>query len=174
MIVLCLSGVIFLFSRQGRSPADPATDGPLDPATISVDRVEHTATRNGRIEWRLQADEVRYLNQEKKAIFHEVSITFFSQNNEEIHLAARKGEIDTETQNIRASGGVQVERGGYLLKAPQMSYFHDRKMFVAREGVRVASEGSRLSANAMTFYLDSNIVDLQGNVEGITSESIEF
>ena len=177
VIVLSLSFVIVLFTHyQGRhDPSDTATDGASqEEATISVDRVEHTATRHGRVEWRLSATEVRYLNAEKKAIFKEVDITFFTRNEEEIRLVAEKGELDTETQDIRISGDVRVTSSGYRLETPRLLYAHDRKVFIAEAGVRVERDSSHLSAEAMTFYLESDKADLRGNVEGVIREPIPF
>ena len=176
VIVLCLSAVIALFTRYQRrhDPAETGGTGAPDDATVSVGRVAHTATRHGRVEWRLSADAVRYLNEEKKAIFESVDITFFTENGEEIRLAAHEGELDTETQNIRITGDVRVTSGGYRLETPKLRYAHDRKVFIADDGVRVKSEQNRLSAEAMTFYLETNKAELRGNVEGVIHEPIAF
>ncbi len=176
VIVLSLSIVIALFVRyQSRhDAADTAPAESSEEATISVDRVEHIATRHGRVEWRLSADAVRYLNAQKKAVFEEVAITFFTRRDEEIRLVARKGELDTETQDIRISGDVRVTGSGYRLETPELRYDHNRKIFIADEGVRVESDGQRLSADAMTFYMENNKADLRGNVEGVIRESIDF
>ena len=142
VIVLCLSTVIALFTRYQRrhDPADTAQTGAPDDATVSVGRVEHTAPRRGRVEWRLSADAVRYLNEEKKAIFESVDITFFTENGEEIRLAAHEGELDTETQNIRITGDVRVTSGGYRLETPKLRYAHDRKVFIAEEMIAEQQE----------------------------------
>ncbi len=175
VILLSLGIVIALFSRYRHHDAvAPPPDGTSEEATISVGRVEHTATRHGRVEWRLSADTVRYINEEKKAVFRAVDITFFTQNDEEIRLVAREGELHTDSQDIHISGDVQVTSGQYRLEAPQLQYAHDQQVFVADTGVRVESRGSHLSAEKMTFFLDSDKADLRGNVEGVIDDAITF
>lgn len=176
VIVLCLAAVAVLFTYYQRraDPTDAARTGAPDDATISVGRVEHTATRQGRVEWRLSADAVRYLNEEKKAVFEAVDITFFTENDEEIRLVARQGELDAETQDIRITGDVRVTSGGYRLETPKLRYVHARKVFIAGDGVRLESRQNHLSAEAMTFYLEANKADLEGNVEGVIREPIAF
>ncbi len=176
VIVASLSTVILLFTRYQRhhDPAQGPAEGTSEEATISVGRVEHTATRHGRVEWRLSADTVRYLNPEKKAVFEGVEITFFTRDDREIRLVARKGELHTETQDIRISGDVRVSSGVYRLETPHLRYLHERKVFVADQRVRIDSDGFHLSADGLTFHLESRKAELSGNVEGAIHDSIPF
>ncbi len=141
--------------------------GSGEKPTITLDKVRHVATRDGVNQWSLKAAVVNYYQGENRAVFEDLTVLLFSEDNEETTLTARIGMLNTETNDITATGDVEVVNGIYTLKSEELHYTDRERIVRSFVPVRILDEGSVLTADRMESGLDSGITILEGNVKGL-------
>ncbi len=141
--------------------------GSVGKPTLSLDKVRHVATKDGVNQWSLKAVTVNYYQGKNSAVFEDLTVFLFSENNEETTLTARTGQFNTETNDIIATGDVEVVNGTYILKSEELHYSDSKRVVRSFVPVKILNEGSVLTADKMESNLDSGITILEGNVTGV-------
>lgn len=140
--------------------------GQSDKPTISMDKVDHVATKDGVRQWSLKASVVNYYENMNRADFKEPVVYFFSENEEETCLTADIGTLDTKTSEITVAGNVEVVNGLYRITSGELHYSDSNRMVTSRVPVRIVESGSVVTADRMETSLDTGITVLEGNVKG--------
>ena len=136
-----------------------------EESNVSLNSIHHVSTRDGKKEWSLDAESVRYQQANNKAILQGVSVTFFFKNGETVNLTGNEGIFYTDTKNMKISGDVVVKSGANELKTDMLSYHHENQTVSTDKPVTLVGEGVRLTGNNMTFSFVNNEVEVWGDVE---------
>jgi LPS export ABC transporter protein LptC len=175
-IVAVLSFVFWKFysSRPGLDyGAENSVAVPRKPG-LSIGKVQHTATRNGVTEWALEAGSAEYINEDKKAILRDISVTFFLKNNETAILKADRAILATDLYDIEISGHVIMNNQGYNLKTQALNYKHENRTIFSNTPVTLSGKSFLLTADRLKLDLAKNQTILEGHVKGILNENPEM
>lgn len=140
-----------------------------DGADISIGEIQHTAVKDGRKEWSLEAASAKYSDRAKEALFEDVQVSFFLENDREVVVKGRQGRLDTKTNNIEISGDVIVKDAAYQLAAETIFYDHDHRKINIPVPVKITGQTFELEANEMGVDLESETALLKGAVKGTFS-----
>jgi LPS export ABC transporter protein LptC len=143
-------------------------------ADIALSDVHQTATRDGRTEWILDAASAQYRPEQNELLLDALNLTFFTQDNREIHLAADHGILHTGSNDIEVTGNVVIQNEYYRLKTEKMNYRHEQRFIFTHQAVDIQGQDSRMQADSMTFDLNSNHMVLEGRVNGDFGGVIAF
>ena len=174
LITIGATGVVFINYRQAMKLRDISVSIPLGDATISIGKVHQTATRNGVKEWRLDARSAHYVKEERQAVFDDLSVLFFLENDRRVYLKADRGILETDSKNIEVMGNVEMKSDTYRLNAESLHYAHDQRIIFSKVPVKIIGNSFDLVADSMSLNLSTNRTLLEGNVEGIFSENIRL
>ncbi len=168
VIVLILVSIVAVFlNYRFMSDESDFLDSPVDKPTISLDKVQHVATKDGVQQWSLDASVVNYYQNKKKAVFKELSVLLFSDKNDSTKLTSLTGELNTENNNIIASGNVIVANGTYILKTEKLHFNNEKRIINSFVPVKIIKGESELTSDKMESNLGTGITILEGNVKGI-------
>jgi len=137
-----------------------------DGSSITIEKIHQTSTKNGVVEWNLDASSATYSNDKKEAFLKNLSVTFFTKDNQKILLTADNGILKTESNNIEISGSIVVKNDEYLLKTEKINYEHDKRVIFSKVPVEITGNSMNFVADSMTIYLNTNKAELTGKVEG--------
>jgi LPS export ABC transporter protein LptC len=168
-IVLMFGLLITVFVKYREFSDNPAklADAIPEGTDIAIGQIRHTSVRDGRKEWSLEAASANYSGDTKEALFNEVQVIFFLENDREVMVKGQKGRLKTDTNDITVSGDVTVEDADYKLTAQQIQYDHvDRKVDIPVP-VTITGQGIELHADQMTVDLASETALLEGAVKGV-------
>jgi LPS export ABC transporter protein LptC len=143
---------------------------PSPRPTLAIDKISHTATRDGKTEWSLEAGSAQYFDEEKKAVLKDIEIVFYMENGSTARISASEGILLTETNDIRIRGNVILENGDYGLKTDSLNYNHEKKLIYSDKPVDIKGETFHLTADEVAFDLASGKTRLKGHVEGTFGE----
>ncbi len=146
----------------------------LDGSSISIEKIHQTSTKNGVVEWSLEASSARYSEDKKEAFFKDLSVTFFTKENLKIHLTADKGILKTESSDIEISGDITVKNEDYVLKTGKINYDNKKRVIFSKVPVEISGKSLNLVAGSMTIDLNTNKAELSGKVEGIIGDDISL
>jgi len=145
-----------------------------DDATISIGKVHQTSTRDGIKEWRLDATSAHFIDEEKLAVFDDLSVTFFLKNGDTVAMSAQEGYLKTDTQDIRIQGNVVVDDGAIKILTDTLNYDHHQRVLVAKKPVEILGSTFHLMADSASYDLASQQTIFDGHVEGTIFDYLRF
>jgi LPS export ABC transporter protein LptC len=140
-------------------------------ASISLENIHQTATRNGTKEWILDAGSVYYIDKNKQAVFTKPSVTFFLKIEGKIHLTAEQGKLRTDSKDIEVMDNVVMHHADYKLNTENLHYEHKGHIIFTKTPVSISGDSFSLKADTMTFDLNTSKTLFKGNIEGTFIES---
>ena len=174
VIVITIGIVLVTFMRHRNTAGDSEAAFSEDEnrASISIGKVHHTATKNGKKEWSLVADSAHYLEKDNRVLFKNLDVVFYMDDGKKVSMTADKGYLHTDTNDIQVEGDVQVDNGTYRFETSSLNYYHESRQMHTDDAVNVSGEWFNLSADAVSIDLNAQKSDFKGNVKGILSEDM--
>jgi len=145
-----------------------------DDATIAIERVHQTSTKNGVKEWSLDATSAQFIEKERQAVFDDLSVTFYLENDNSVKLSANKGYLNTDTRDIRIDGDVIADDGEFKILTDTLDYEHERRVLIALKPVQILGSTFRLNADSALYDLNSQRTTFDGSVEGTILDKINL
>ena len=176
-LILIVAGIlvsVFVDYRKVLDKVDTSFLPENNGATLSMKRLRQTATRDGIMEWSLDAGSAQLIAGKKQAILKDLSVTFYPKDGQPVFVTADEGILKIDSNDIEVSGNVVVKREGYRLDTDSIQYEHSRRMIHARRPVKITAEAFDLAADAMSFELDSKKTQFRGNVRGAIRDHISL
>lgn len=138
-----------------------------EQTAMTINRLRQTATRNGLKEWYLDARSASLAKGGQEALLEDLTITFFTRDQKEIHLTAKKGILYVDSKNFELSGEIRAQNDQYRLQTDKLHYNHKDRIIRVTVPVEISGGGMRFTGEGMMFDLKTNRTVLEGNVEGI-------
>ena len=173
LVTIGIVAAVFIGYRRVVSAPEQLLSSIKEGANLSLGKIRQTATRDGKKEWSLEAGSAHYVENEKKAVLKDLSITYLLKDNREIYLEAEEGILQTDTNDIEFSGNVVIRNEDYQLRTRRLSYEHERRLIFSNDPVQVSGESVNLSARLLKYDLNLNKLLLSGNVEAAISRGFE-
>ena len=172
-LILLTFGVILITFLQYRRVLE-RTDTPVfigqNKANISIGKAHQTATRNGRMEWSLDAASADYIDKNSQAIFKDLSVTFYLKDETRVYITANQGILKTDSNNMEIYGNVVVRNKDYQLRCENLHYNHDQRIIISKVPVNITGNSFELVADSMSLNLNTNTALFEGKVKGTFSE----
>jgi LPS export ABC transporter protein LptC/lipopolysaccharide transport protein LptA len=166
-ICMTLGGVIWIYvdSQQDSTVTEPAQESSEPDATLSIDKIHHTATRKGKKEWSLEAASAHYIGKAGQMVIDDLMVTFFLDDASEVTLTADRGILNTDSNDIEVTGNVVVTNGEYRLLTKKLNYAHEKRVLYSTAPVTISGPEAQLAADKLSFDLNTKKVTLEGSVE---------
>ena len=162
--------LVFLQYRQVLEKNDsPVSIGKSD-ANIIIGRAHQTAPRNGIKEWSLDAASVDYMDKNSKAVFKDLSVTFYLKDGTMVYITANQGILKTDSNDMEIYGNVVVRNKDYKLKCENLYYKHDKRIIFSKTPVNLTGNSLELVADSMSLDLNTEKASFEGKVKGTFSE----
>lgn len=164
--VMAVIGV-FLQVRQN-SPDHPALlETKNTNAVMTLSKVHQTATKDGKVQWQLDADTAELESGTGKMILREPKITFFMDNGTRAYLSAREGILNTNNNNVQVRGNVKLHNDRYTMVTQVLAYEHEKRVLHTDAPVQITGKIIKIKAKKMRYDLNKDKTYFNGPVEGI-------
>ncbi len=175
-IIIALGTVIAIYigHRQDSRAVERISESAEPDATLSIDKIYQTATRDGKKEWSLEASSGHYMGETRQLILKDVKVTFFLKDKNEINLSADQGILNTDTNDMEVSGHVVLKNNKYNLLTEKLSYVHDQRVLYSKAPVTISGNTAHLAAESLRFDLDSKKLTLEGGVATAIDEDFSL
>jgi LPS export ABC transporter protein LptC len=128
---------------------------PAIAADLQLNRVKYTETREGIIEWELEADSVRYFEDENTLFFEQVKATFFGKNQGTYVLVGKRGKVNTQTKAIEVFDGVKLDSSdGYRMQTQSLRYQAERRELTTSDPVEMSGPQLRVQGTGLIVEID--------------------
>jgi len=162
--------IAFITHRLSTEDAAETVTHIAENTSWTLNNIHHTATRNGKLEWQLDAGSARYSDTAQSAVLANPSVTFFQRRGKTVALTGKQGILDTDTKNIRVSDRVTMAFAPYILETDALHYLHASRQISTEGPVTVSGRGITIQADTMVVHLDSETILLNGHVKGMLSD----
>ena len=176
LIALAFSAVAVLFIgfRMLSNRPDVILDTLKDQASLSIQNLHQTATRDGKPEWTLDAKSASLTQAGNRSDLEDLSVVFFLENNTQARLTADKGVLENDTSNFTVTGNVVLKNPDYVLTTDELHYNHQKQILYSTVHTDIKGKTMHFSADRTTFIIPSHQARLEGGVKGVISGKIQF
>lgn len=167
-LVLLIGGLVVIFVRHRAAikKIDPPTVPEKTEADLSINHFQHVATENGVKKWTLEAASARLYSARNIAELNDISVIFFRENDQNISMTAKSGEVNTQTHNMTLSGDIIALMPPYRLTTERLNYDHHSRIMASQTPTEIEGDGQWFKADTLEYGIDSQIIRCSGNVEG--------
>lgn len=143
-----------------------------DDVAISMADVQQTSTKNGVKDWSLKAGSAQFLHKKKQVVFDNLAVTFYLDDGGTVNLSAKKGYLNTETQDIQIDGNVLADDGDIKFRTESLDYDHEQRILSAAQPVQIFGNRFSLTAESATYDMAGSRAIFKGKVEGTLFDGI--
>jgi LPS export ABC transporter protein LptC len=175
VICITLAGVSWLFYQERKS--GPVTADLPDNAVRSImklDGVHQTATKNGAVQWVLDAASAELEAKSGHMLLHAPKVRFFLENGSQVDLTADEGILNTRSNDMKVIGNVKAHNDRYTLLTEELSYQHEKRVLESTVPVQIIGDEISLRAATMTYNLQENKALFSGHVVGHVNEDLSL
>jgi LPS export ABC transporter protein LptC len=110
------------------------------------------------------------MDQKNQAIFKDLSVTFYLEDDSEVYLTANQGILNTDSNDMEIYGNVVIRNNDYKLRCETLYYDHDKRIIFSKVPINVSGSSFDLVADSMSLNLSNNKALFVGKVKGTFSE----
>lgn len=169
---LVLLIVVFIqFRRQQDRYVVPLPDL-AGQALMRLARLHQTATKDGKVQWELDAESARLEADSGRMILDSPVVDFYTDDGGKVLLTAEQGVLDTRSNDMEVRGNVRLHHDRYIFMTEVLVYQHARRILRSDVPVTIEGAGFGLRADTMTYDLEANRAQFDGQVEGDLYEDL--
>ena len=174
IVVVTVGSIITIFYRVRQIQESPAQllSAIPDNTEIALGSLEHTATQDGKTQWRLKAETARLMDGKTKLMLTNPHVVFYLDDGKEVVMTADQGILETPSNNIAATGNVVINNRDYYMKTEALRYSHEERKLTSDRRVHITGSWAELSADRMDLDLNTDAVEFSGHVQGAFTRGI--
>lgn len=169
--IIAVAWIFYQFRQDQSALQIPIPPEQATKAIMALSRVHQTATKEGLVQWELDADTARLEADTGKMVLQSPQVNFFLDDGTRVHLTAREGVLYTRSNNMEVRGNVHLRNDRYSLKTEVLAYEHDHRVMRADAPVHITGQTIELKAATMQYDLKTNRTLFGGPVEGLLYEN---
>jgi LPS export ABC transporter protein LptC len=171
LVAVCMGAIGWAFyqQRHGGAVTIPLPTSSAK-ALMALSKVHQTATKDGAVQWELDAKSAELEADTGRMVLESPKVEFYLEDGGKVYLTARKGILFTRNNNIQVEGNVRVVNDRYTLKTETLAYEHAERRLVSNRPVQITGRTFDLSSATLTYDLNTNQAQLEGNVKGVVHE----
>jgi LPS export ABC transporter protein LptC len=157
-VILAFSLAYLLATRTDPGSASVESRSSLERADAGIDQFLFTQSKDGEVQWRVEAQRARVFENEKRAVLEEVQVTLFGRNGWELKLAGDEGTINTEQHDfvlVKRDGPIIVEfQNGYTIYTNHLAWADARREISTGDPIHITGHGMDVTGRGMVGRLD--------------------
>lgn len=165
LLMLGTVAAVFIGYRHLAPTPETVVEALPEKASLTMGKITHSATRDGRVEWRLEAESARLMEGKKRLELESPRVVYFMTDGRQVHMEADRGLLDTEKNDMAAFGRVRAQDGRYRLETEELRYDHAQQRITCPVPVRIVRRRSQATGDSMVYDMNRRRMELKGHVE---------
>lgn len=169
-IILVIAGLSLvliagIWKGKGSGSNPQGSDTTVSDSEMKLTEIEFTEMEQGKRFWTLHAAEATYHQDKQRTFLKNVHMTFYLDDDEEIHLESRQGTLHTETKDVllRENVCAKLPRG-YVVTTQKVNYSHRRRMVSSNQPIHLTGPGADIEGNTWEFRINERVGRAGGGV----------
>lgn len=157
-LILAFSLAYLLATKTDPGSASVPRQNALEKADAGIDQFTFTQSKDGAVQWRVEAQRARVFESEKQAVLEDVRVTLFGQKGWELKLSGDEGKIDTEKRDFllsKRTGVMNIElESGYTIYTNHLVWADARHEISTGDQIRIVGHGLQITGLGFVGRLD--------------------
>lgn len=173
-IALSIAGLIILVFVHYRTKNSFQVSFTEDKKVeVKIDNIHYSGTKEGRIEWELDAESASRSKDEDLTLLTTVRVVYYPKKGAPYTMTAEQGKFREAAGEVEAEGSVRIEtKDGYTLVTDSVKYSTKSKEITSADRVELTSEKVDLSGQGLVVELDKGRIQLFNNVKAVFRDGI--
>ncbi len=139
---------------------------------VKISDIHYSRTRDGHVEWVLDADSAASFKSEDLMVFDSVRLAFYGDDVTLYTLKAREGQFSESTGEIDAMGDVLVESvdGSYRLTTDSLKYSSKSRRITTDDQVEIVTDGMVVEGTGLVVEIDKEKLFILNDVKALLKD----
>ncbi len=138
---------------------------------VEIDNIHYSSTREGRVEWELDARSATRFNKEDLMVFDALKVVFYAGDGTPYRLSSKEGRYIEHTGELEAIGDVEITSpDGYSLKTESIRYRAEPGVISSPGPVRIVSKGMDVQGVGLRVDVESGSLRLLKDVRAVLKD----
>ncbi len=153
--------LIYLLTTQTETDSKAVSAVPrgLQDADAGIDDFTYVQSRDGAVQWEVQAKRAHMFESEHRALLQEVEVTLFGEQGWELKVFGDEGTIDTTKKDfmlITRNGQVTVRlESGYTIYTNRLAWSNAQRAIKTSDPVLISGHGMEMTGKGLLGFPDS-------------------
>ena len=145
-----------------------------DKFGVKVSDIHYSRTREGRLEWVLDADSAVSFTGSDEMNFNSVTLLFYAKDGSTYTLKAREGNFSESTGEVSVKGDVSVESedGLYRFKTDSLKYSSADSRAMTDDRVEILVKDLLVSGEGFIAEVDEEKIFILNNVKALLKDPV--
>lgn len=158
--LLLASYLGFLLATRLEPTPPPATAslGTLDTADAGIHQFTFHQSKNGAMQWEVQAQRGHVLEAEHKAVLETVQVTLYGARGKELRVQGDEATIDTARKDfvlVNRTDPIRIQlEGGYTIYTNHLAWADERREMTTDDPVQIAGQDIQVTGRGFVGRLD--------------------
>ena len=152
-------GYLLIRNADSVSTNQPIASEPMEQADAKLSEFVFTQSKGELVQWQVQAKQARVFEQEKRAVLHEVALTFYGDGGERVTVRGEDGAFDTASKDFVLSnrrGPVTViTTSGYTIHTNHLVWTDRSREIQTEDPVRIVGHGMEIRGRGLLGRMES-------------------
>lgn len=152
-------GYLLVRNADSVPTSRPAVPDPMEQADAKLSEFTFTQSKGDVVQWQVQAKEARVFEQEQRALLHDVALTFYGGEGEEVTVYGDEGTLDTASKDFALSNRkvpvTVTTRSGYTIYTNHLVWTDKSREIRTEDPVRIVGHGLEIRGLGLLGRMES-------------------
>jgi LPS export ABC transporter protein LptC len=158
-----------LFRNAESSPShEPIASGVIETADAKLGEFTFTQSKGQTVEWQVRAKQARLFELEKRAVLHEVILTFYGGAGDEVTVQGEEGTLNTATKDFVLTNQevpiVVHTKSGYTIYTNRLEWIESVREIRTTAPVRIVGHGLEIRGQGLMGRIPSEEFEILQDV----------
>jgi lipopolysaccharide export system protein LptC len=170
-IIVALMGTLLVLVLSGPSRRVPSVSALAVPSTAdaSLQEFSFVQSKDGRVDWRIQASQAQVFDAEAKAVLSDIQVTMRDAAGVSLTIEGDEGTINTSSKDFvigKRSGNLAlVFKSGYTVYTPRIHWTNQESRLWTDAPVRITGPRLEITGQGMDALLTIREMRIRRNVQ---------
>jgi lipopolysaccharide export system protein LptC len=159
VLLAAFLGYLLVRNADSLPTSQPISLEPLEQADAKLSEFIFTQSKGDVLQWQVQAKQARVYEQQKQALLHDVALTFYGGDGEEVTVHGDEGTLDTASKNFMLSNRevpiIVTTRSGYTIYTNHLVWTDKAKEIHTEDPVRIVGHGLEIRGLGLLGRMES-------------------
>mgnify|MGYP002400230385 CR=1 FL=1 len=132
---------------------------PMEQADAKLSEFLFTQSKGELVQWQVQAKQARVFEQEKRALLHDVALTFYGGDGEKVTVHGEEGAFDTASKDFVLSNREKpvtvTTTSGYTIHTNHLVWTDKSREIRTDDPVRIVGHGLEIQGRGLLGRMES-------------------
>jgi LPS export ABC transporter protein LptC len=159
VLLAAFLGYLLFRNADSTQSSRPLPSESIERADAKILEFIFTQSKGDVVQWQVQAKQARLFEHDKRAVLHDVALTFYGAGGDEVTVHGEEGTLDTVTKNFRLTNRqtpiVVVTRSGYTIYTNHLVWTDEAREIRTEDFVRMVGHGLEVRGEGLLGRMES-------------------